>query len=70
MDDPNFIAGAQQATIVSLSKDMAEVKAAVLRIEITLAERRGERRTVLWLAASVGSLASGIVALIARRFNI
>jgi hypothetical protein len=69
MPDQNFVAGQHEAAIGALTRDMAEVKATVLRIEISLAEKRGEKRATMWIAGSVGSIVSAIVALIARRFH-
>lgn len=66
----SFTAGRHEAMIETLSADMADVKASVARIETTLAEKRGERRIILWLAGTVGAGASALVAVIARHFKI
>jgi adenylylsulfate kinase-like enzyme len=67
---PQFTAGRHEALIETLSSDMTQVKAAVARIENTLAEKRGERRTVLWFAGIVGAGASSLIAVLARHFKL
>lgn len=69
MADSQFVAGQHEAIIKSLSEDMAEVKSAVQRIELHLAEKRGERKAVLWIAGSAGGVVSAVIAIAARVFK-
>lgn len=69
MADPTFIAGQHEALIKQLSDDMADVKSAVLRIELHMAEKRGERKAILWMAGSAGGVVSAVIAIVARYFK-
>lgn len=52
----SFKLGEHERAIEQLALDMKDVKEGVRRIEIALAERRGERRAAQW---AVGLVSSG-----------
>ena len=60
----SFKLGEHESKIEQLAADMELVKQAVMRIEIALAEKRGERRVALWAAGGMGTAASTLVTLI------
>lgn len=63
----SFTSGRHEALIETLSTDMAEVKAAITRIELHLAEKKGERRVGLYFAAGGGGLAASVLSLALKR---
>ncbi|HEX7019006.1 MAG TPA: hypothetical protein VF159_03280 [Gemmatimonadaceae bacterium] len=60
----DFTLGQHEQAINQLSSDVKEIKATVLRIELALAEKRGERRVALWLASAAGTAAAAAVSLL------
>jgi hypothetical protein len=62
----DFKLGEHDRAIHQLSADMVVVKEAVLRIELTLAERRGERKVGFWVAGMAGTVAAALVTLLVK----
>lgn len=58
-----FTLGEHSEAIRTLQTDLTVVKETVLRIELALAEKKGERRVALWAAGVVGTAAAALVSL-------
>jgi hypothetical protein len=59
----DFRLGEHSEAIRSLQLDVTDIKETVLRIELSLAEKKGERRVALWAAGVAGTAAAALVSL-------
>jgi hypothetical protein len=59
-----FKLGEHEQAIQMLLEGQDRLEKAVLEIKLSLAEKKGERRVVVWIAGIAGTLAAGLVTLL------
>jgi hypothetical protein len=64
MPDQSFTLGEHEADIRALIEGQGRIERDIAAIKDTLAERKGERRMVVWLVGGASTLASVIVSYI------
>lgn len=66
VDSGSFQLGAQHAQLEAVNAWQDKYGPIIDRIALTLAERKGERRVVLWLAAATSAAVSAIGAFVGK----
>lgn len=61
MSADQFTLGEHDALITTLLKGQTEILERVTKIEVHLAERRGERRVALWALGTGGGIVGAVV---------
>lgn len=62
----DFMLGQHAASIRALQEDMTAVKGDTRQILILMAEKKGERRTMVKLGAGVGAVAGSLVTMVGK----
>lgn len=65
----DFRLGRNDQAITMMLASQARMELDIARIMSSLAERRGERRTAIWAAGAVGSIAMFLLSIIARKLG-
>jgi hypothetical protein len=65
----DFVAGEHEASIKLILKGQEAMQADITEIKLAVAERKGERRMVMWIVGGVSTMASVVISWFAARIH-